>query len=200
LTSESILSYNIIMKKEIKHYTCRKCNTYFSAQIRQGRDPQYCSDKCRGTNQGPTVWTLTCKTCKKDWSVVRTNNGGRKPHFCPDCYESSNRERHNNRQKERDRSYAPKNKGDDKFKMVDFVPAKPLIDYLGQNLIKNEDWAVVTSRDRSAQTQMAAKLGTDYNSLTYWLRPGAMMNVYKADEYAIRLRTTPNAYLGNKFL
>ncbi len=126
--------------------------------------------------------------------------GGRKPHFCPDCYESSNRERHNNRQKERDRSYAPKNKDDDKFKMVDFVPAKPLIDYLGQNLIKNEDWAVVTSRDRSAQTQMAAKLGTDYNSLTYWLRPGAMMNVYKADEYAIRLRTTSNAYLGDKFL
>ena len=200
MTSESILSYNIIMKKEIKHYTCRKCNTDFSAQIRQGRDPQYCSDKCRGTNQGPTVWTLTCKTCKKDWSLVRTNNGGRKPHFCPDCYESSNRERHNNRQKERDRSYAPKNKSDDKFKMVDFVPAKPLIDYLGQNLIKNEDWAVVTSRDRSAQTQMAAKLGTDYNSLTYWLRPGAMMNVYKADEYAIRLRTTSNAYLGNKLL
>jgi len=84
--------------------------------------------------------------------------------------------------------------------MVDFVPTKPLIDYLKQNLVKNEDWAVVTSRDRSAQTQMAAKLGTDYNSLRYWLRPGAMMNAYKADEFAIRMRTTSNAYLGNKFL
>jgi len=194
------LVYNIKMKKEIKYYTCRKCNADFSAQIRQGRDPQYCSNKCRGVNQGPTVWILTCKTCKKDWSLVRTNNGGRKPHFCPDCYESSNKERHKQRLKERDRSYVPKNKNDDKFKMVDFVPVKPLIDYLKQNLIKNEDWAVVTSRDRSAQTQMATKLGTDYNSLRYWLRPGAMINVYKADEYAIRLRTTPNAYLGNKFL
>lgn len=201
MTLESILSYNIIMKKETKHYTCRKCNTDFSAQIRQGRDPQYCSDKCRGVNQGPTVWTLTCKTCKKDWSVVRTNNGGRKPHFCPDCYESSNKERHKQRLKERDRSYVSKKElALAEQKMVNFVPAKPLIDYLKQNLIKNEDWAVVTSRDRSAQTQMAAKLGTDYNSLTYWLRPGAMMNVYKADEYAIRLRTTPNAYLGNKLL
>ena len=200
LTIVSTMSYNIIMKKETKHYTCRKCNTDFSAQIRQGRDPYYCSDKCRVIKKGPTVWTLTCKTCKKDWSLVRINNGGRKPHFCPDCYESSNKERHKQRLKERDRSYAPKNKGDDKFKMVDFVPVKPLIDYLKQNLIKNEDWAVVTSRDRSAQTQMATKLGTDYNSLRYWLRPGAMINVYKADEYAIRLRTTPNAYLGNKFL
>lgn len=194
------LVYNIKMKKEIKYYTCRGCKLDFSAPIRQGRDPQYCSDKCRGVKQGPTVWTLTCKTCKKDWSLVRTNNGGRKPHFCPDCYESSNKERHKQRLKERDRSYAPKNKDDDKFKMVDFVPVKPLIDYLKQNLIKNEDWAVVTSRDRSAQTQMATKLGTDYNSLRYWLRPGAMMNVYKADEYAIRLRTTSNAYLGDKFL
>ena len=102
--------------------------------------------------------------------------------------------------RERDRSYVPKGKNDDKDEMVSFVSAKPLIDYLSQNLYKNEDWAVATSRDRSAQTQMAAKLGLDYNSLTYWLRPGAEMNVYKADEYAIRLRTTPNTYLGYGFL
>ena len=115
------LVYNIKMKKEIKYYTCRGCKLDFSAPIRQGRDPQYCSDKCRGVKQGPTVWTLTCKTCKKDWSLVRTNNGGRKPHFCPDCYESSNKERHKQRLKERDRSYAPKNKGDDKFKKEEFI-------------------------------------------------------------------------------
>ena len=197
LTSMVNLVYNIKMKKEIKHYTCRKCNEGFSAPIRQGRDPQYCSDKCRGTNQGPTVWTLTCKTCNIQWSKVHS---GRKPHFCPDCYDSSMKERHRARMRERDRSYVPKGKNDDRDEMVSFVPAKPLIDYLAQSLYKNEDWAVATSRDRSAQTQMAAKLGLDYNSLTYWLRPGAEMNVYKADEYAIRLRTTPNAYLGNKLL
>ena len=205
LTIVSTLSYNIIMKKEIKHYTCRKCNTDFSAPIRQGRDPQYCSDNCRGKDVDktakPTIWHLNCKACKKDWLMERVKQSGRKPHFCPDCYEVANKERHKQRLKERDRSYVSKKElALAEQKMVNFVPAKPLIDYLKQNLIKNEDWAVVTSRDRSAQTQMAAKLGTDYNSLTYWLRPGAMMNVYKADEYAIRLRTTPNAYLGNKLL
>jgi hypothetical protein len=193
------------MKKEIKHYTCRKCNTDFSAPIRQGRDPQYCSDQCRGKDVDrtakPTIWHLNCKACKKDWSMERVKQSGRKPHFCPDCYDVANKERHKQRLKERDRSYVSKKElALAEQKMVNFVPVKPLIDYLKQNLIKNEDWAVVTSRDRSAQTQMAAKLGTDYNSLTYWLRPGAMMNVYKADEYAIRLRTTPNAYLGNKLL
>jgi 5'-3' exonuclease len=56
------------------------------------------------------------------------------------------------------------------------------------------------SMSQSELREICILSGTDYNSLTYWLRPGAMMNVYKADEYAIRLRTTSNAYLGNKLL
>ena len=193
------------MKKAIKYYTCRACSTSFNHTIRQGRDPQYCSDDCRGKDVDkkakPTIWHLNCKYCKKDWSMERVKQSGRKPHFCPDCYEVANKERHNKRQKERDRSYVPKTEralADQK--MIKWIPFEPLIKVLLQGHIKDEDWAVVDSRDRSTVTYMATKLGLQYSSMTRYLQPGALVSAYKADEFAIRLRNAPYAYLGNGFL
>jgi hypothetical protein len=47
---------------------------------------------------------------------------------------------------------------------------------------------------------MANKLGLQYSSMTRYLQPGAKINAYKADEFAIRLRIAPYTYLGNGFL
>ena len=205
LTSMVNLVYNIIMKKETKHYTCRGCKLDFSALIRQGRDPQYCSDNCRGKDVDrtvkPLIWHLNCKACKKDWSMERVKQSGRKPHFCPDCYEVASKERHKKRQKERDRSYVPKKEralADQK--MIKWIPFEPLIEVLLQGHIKDEDWAVVDSRDRSTITYMANKLGLQHSSMSRYLEPGAKINAYKADEFAIRLRIASHTYLGNGFL
>ena len=204
MTSESILSYNIIMKKEIKHYTCRKCNTDFSHTIRQGRDPQYCSDECRGTGLDrtakPLIWHLNCKACKKDWSMERVKQSGRKPHFCPDCYEVASKERHKKRLRERDRSYVPKESKESRNlreeQMVMWLPFEPLLKVLQRGHIKDEDWAIANSRDRGLTTYMALRLGLQYTSMTRYLKPGAMVSAYKADEFAIRLRNASNTYLG----
>jgi len=205
LTSMENLVYNIKMKKAIKYYTCRACNLGFSAPIRQGRDPQYCSNDCRGKDVDkiakPTIWHLNCKACKKDWTMERVKQSGRKPHFCPDCYDVANKERHNKRQKERDRSYVPKKErayGEEK--MVMWLPFEPLIKILLQGHIKDEDWAIPTSRDRSTTTYMATKLGLQYSSMSRYLEPGATVSAYKADEFAIRLRIASYTHLGDGFL
>lgn len=186
------------MKKPDKHYTCRACKKEWSAPPRQGKDPEYCSDKCRGKNKnGLRTWNLVCKTCNKEWTLQA--KGGRKPHFCPECYKTSAYERHKRRMRERDRSYVT----DDSVhgeKMVKWIPAEPLIKFLQQSLFNNDDWSIPTSRDRSAQTQMANRLGVGYNDMTRYMKPGAMMNAYIADKYAIALRPTPNTYLGPIFL
>jgi|LakMenEpi03Aug12_release.lakeMendotaPanAssembly.Ray.scaffolds.fasta_scaffold289301_3 hypothetical protein len=192
------------MNKEIKYYTCRKCNKDFSAPIRQGRDPQYCSDECRGTSVDkkakPLIWHLNCKACKKDWSMERIKQSGRKPHFCPDCYEVASKERHKKRQKERDRSYVPKESKESRNlreeQMVKWLPFEPLLKVLERGHIKEEDWAIATSRDRGLTTYMALRLGLQYTSMTRYLKPGAMVSAYKADEFAIRLRNASNTYLG----
>ena len=62
--------------------------------------------------------------------------------------------------------------------------------------IKEEDWAIATSRDRGLVTYMALRLGLQYTSMTRYLKPGAMVSAYKADEFAIRLRIASNTYLG----
>lgn len=192
------------MNKEIKYYTCRKCNKGFSHTIRQGRDPQYCSDECRGSGVNykpkPTIWHLNCKACKKDWSMQRAKNSGRKPHFCPDCYDVASKERHKQRLKERDRSYSPKKRNAYEEKMVKWLPAAPLIKVLCQGHVKDEDWAIPTSRDRNLITYMANRLGLQYTSMSRYLKPGAMVSAYKADEFAIRLRTTSYTYLGDGLL
>ena len=193
------------MKKAIKYYKCRKCNIDFSAPIRQGRDPQYCSNECRGSvphkKPRPTIWHLNCKACKKDWSMERLKKSGRKPHFCPDCYEVANKERHKKRQRERDRSYTiRKERNVHEQKMVKWIPAEPLIKVLKQGHIKDEDWAIATSRDRSLITYMAIKLGLEYTSVARYLEPDAKISAYKADEFAIRLRIAPYTHLGNGFL
>ena len=192
------------MNKEIKYYTCRKCNKGFSHTIRQGRDPQYCSDECRGSGVNykpkPTIWHLNCKACKKDWSMERAKNSGRKPHFCPDCYDIASKERHKQRLKERDRSYSPKIRNAYEEKMVKWLPVEPLIRVLAQGHIKDEDWAIPTSRDRNLITYMANRLGLQYTSMTRYLKPGAMVSAYKADEFAIRLRNASNAHLGDGVL
>jgi hypothetical protein len=192
------------MNKEIKYYTCRKCNKGFSHTIRQGRDPQYCSDECRGTSVDkrakPLIWHLNCKACKKDWSMQRAKNSGRKPHFCPDCYDVASKERHKQRLRERDRSYVPKESKESRNlrdeKMVKWLPIEPLLKVLERGHIKEEDWAIVDSRDRGLTTYMANRLGLQYTSMTRYLKPGAMVSAYKADEFAIRLRNASNAYLG----
>ena len=192
------------MNKEIKYYTCRKCNKGFSHTIRQGRDPQYCSDECRGSGVNykpkPTIWHLKCKACKKDWSMERAKKSGRKPHFCPDCYDVASKERHKQRLKERDRSYSPKKRNAYEEKMVKWLPVEPLIKVLAQGHVKDEDWAIPTSRDRNLVTYMANRLGLQYTSMTRYLKPGAMVSAYKADEFAIRLRNASNAYLGDGVL
>jgi len=192
------------MNKAIKYYTCRICNKGFSHTIRQGRDPQYCSDECRGSGVNykpkPTIWHLNCKACKKDWSMQRAKNSGRKPHFCPDCYDVASKERHKQRLKERDRSYSPKKRNAYEEKMVKWLPVEPLMRILAQGHIKDEDWAIPTSRDRNLITYMANRLGLQYTSMTRYLKPGAMVSAYKADEFAIRLRNASNAYLGDGLL
>ena len=192
------------MKKAIKYYTCRACNTSFNHTIRQGRDPQYCSDDCRGTSVDkkakPLIWHLNCKYCKKDWSMERVKQSGRKPHFCPDCYEVANKERHKKRLRERDRSYVPKESKESRNlreeKMVMWLPFEPLLKVLERGHIKEEDWAIATSRDRGLTTYMALRLGLQYTSMTRYLKPGAMVSAYKADEFAIRLRIASNTHLG----
>ena len=129
--------------------------------------------------------------------MERVKQSGRKPHFCPDCYEVASKERHKKRQKERDRSYVPKTeRAITEQKMIKWIPFEPLIKVLLQGHIKDEDWAVVDSRDRSTVTYMALRLGLQYTSMTRYLKPGAMVSAYKADEFAIRLRIASNTHLG----
>ena len=133
--------------------------------------------------------------------MERLKKSGRKPHFCPDCYEVANKERHKKRQRERDRSYTiRKERNVYEQKMVKWLPAEPLIKVLKQGHIKDEDWAVVDSRDRSTITYMANKLGLQHSSMSRYLEPGAKINAYKADEFAISLRIASHTYLGNGFL
>ena len=132
--------------------------------------------------------------------MERVKNSGRKPHFCPDCYDVASKERHKNRLKERDRSYSPKTRNAYEEKMVKWLPVEPLMKILAQGHIKDEDWAIPTSRDRNLITYMANRLGLQYTSMTRYLKPGAMVSAYKADEFAIRLRNASNAYLGDGLL
>ena len=133
--------------------------------------------------------------------MERAKNSGRKPHFCPDCYEVASKERHKKRQKERDRGYAPKKERSySEEKMVMWLPVEPLIKILKEGHIKDEDWAIATSRDRSLVTYMATRLGLQYTSVTRYLEPGATISAYKADEFAIRLRTASYAHLGDGVL
>lgn len=191
------------MNKEIKYYTCRKCNKDFSHTIRQGRDPHYCSDECRGLTKGQKrIWDLICKACNKEWTHEAM--GGRKPHFCPDCYDVASKERHKKRLRERDRSYAAveerkthkQNRSLREEKMVMWLPFEPLLKVLQRGHIKDEDWAIADSRDRSLTTYMALRLGLQYTSMTRYLKPGAKVSAYKADEFAIRLRIASSTYLG----
>jgi phosphoglycolate phosphatase-like HAD superfamily hydrolase len=133
--------------------------------------------------------------------MERVKQSGRKPHFCPDCYDIANKERHKKRQKERSRSYSiKKERSYGEEKMVKWLPAEPLIKVLKQGHIKDEDWAIATSRDRSLITYMATRLNLEYTSVARYLEPGATISAYKADEFAIRLRIASYAYLGNGFL
>jgi hypothetical protein len=81
-------------------------------------------------------------------------------------------------------------------KMVKWLPFEPLLKVLERGHIRDEDWAIVDSRDRGLTTYMANRLGLQYTSMTRYLKPGAMVSAYKADEFAIRLRNASNAYLG----
>ncbi len=121
-------------------------------------------------------------------------NGGRKPHYCPDCYEVGKKERHLKRNKDYKKRYRTRKDVDEV--MVKWLPAEPLIRYLAAGHVKDEDWAIATSRDRHLVNYMAMRLGLQYTSMTRYMQPGARINAYKADEYAIKLRHTPNAYLG----
>jgi len=136
--------------------------------------------------------------------MERVKQSGRKPHFCPDCYEVASKERHKNRLKERDRSYTPKESKESRNlreeKMVMWLPFEPLLKVLERGHIKEEDWAIATSRDRGLTTYMALRLGLQYSSMTRYLQPGAMVSAYKADEFAIRLRIASYTYLGNGVL
>lgn len=133
--------------------------------------------------------------------MERLKKSGRKPHFCPDCYEVANKERHKKRQRERDRSYTiKKERNVYEQKMVKWLPAEPLIKVLKQGHIKDEDWAIATSRDRSLITYMATRLGVEYTSVARYTEPDALISAYKADEFAIRLRIAPYTHLGNGFL
>lgn len=121
-------------------------------------------------------------------------NGGRKPHYCPDCYEVGKKERHQKRMKDyKKRSRTRKNADE---LMVKWLPAAPLIQYLAIGHVKDEDWAIATSRDRHLVMYMAERLGLKYTSMVRYMQPNARINAYKADEYAIKLRHTPYAYLG----
>ena len=132
--------------------------------------------------------------------MQRTKNSGRKPHFCPDCYEVASKERHKQRLRERDRSYVSKESKESRNlrdeKMVKWLPIEPLLKVLERGHIKEEDWAIVDSRDRGLTTYMANRLGLQYTSMTRYLKPGAMVSAYKADEFAIRLRNASSTYLG----
>jgi hypothetical protein len=133
--------------------------------------------------------------------MERVKQSGRKPHFCPDCYDIANKERHKKRQKERSRSYSiKKERSYGEEKMVMWLPVEPLIKVLKQGHIKDEDWAIPTSRDRSLITYMATRLNLEYTSVARYLEPDATISAYKADEFAIRLRTASYAHLGNGFL
>jgi hypothetical protein len=132
--------------------------------------------------------------------MERVKQSGRKPHFCPDCYEVASKERHKNRLKERDRSYVAKESKESRSQrdeqMVKWLPFEPLLKELSQGHIKDEDWAIATSRDRSLIMYMANRLGLQYTSMTRYLKPGAKITAYKADEFAVRLRIAPDTYLG----
>jgi phosphoglycolate phosphatase-like HAD superfamily hydrolase len=133
--------------------------------------------------------------------MERTKQSGRKPHFCPDCYEVANKERHKKRLKERNRSYdIKKERTFGEEKMVMWLPFEPLLEVLKQSHIKDEDWAIPTSRDRSLVTYLANRLGLQYTSVARYIEPGATISAYKADEFAIRLRIASYAHLGNGFL
>ena len=183
------------MNKITKHLKCKRCKKDFTLVTRKGRDPQYCSDECRKPTT-PTVWNLTCRCCEKEWSMERLNNGGRKPHFCPECYGDASKRRHLRRLKERKRGV--RNAYEET--MVKWIPAEPLMRVLAHGHIKDEDWAIATSRDRSLLTYMGQKLGINYTAIARYIKPGAKINAYKADEFAIRLRTTPHTYLGDGLL
>ena len=192
MTTGTIPKYNIPMEKPIKRLTCRACKKNFELKACVGKYPEYCSNECRKPS-GPKIWHMVCKGCNKEWSMEKPN-GGRKPHYCPDCYEVGKKERHLKRNKDYKKRYRTRKDVDEV--MVKWLPAEPLIRYLAAGHVKDEDWAIATSRDRHLVNYMAMRLGLQYTSMTRYMQPGARINAYKADEYAIKLRHTPNAYLG----
>jgi hypothetical protein len=131
--------------------------------------------------------------------MERVQRSGRKPHFCPDCYNDASKKRHIRRVKEHKEIINGSRKNYEET-MVKWLPAEPLIRVLAQGHIKDEDWAIAESRDRNLITYMSERLGVQYSSLLRYLEPGAKINAYKADEFAIRLRTASSTYLGNGIL
>jgi hypothetical protein len=130
--------------------------------------------------------------------MVKPKNSGRKPHFCGDCHAEGKKKRHQSRVKDYKGRVRSRNACEET--LVKWIPAEPLIKYLAQGHIKDEDWAIAASRDRSLINYMASKIGIQYTSMTRYMQPGAKINAYKGDEYAIRLRNTPYAYLGDGVL
>jgi len=176
---------------------CKKCKVVFPRRDLTKRMPSLCP-VCIAIV--PHVKILTCKKCKVD---LPPQVAGRKKHHCVDCHKIYLRELKRKNKTNARKKYAL-DKLDSDFAdvpMIQRVPVKPLIDYFRSIHLDDSDWASNTSTaDKSLISWMAERLGVSTSYMSHYARSDATISVWLADKFAIRIRTTPAAYLGAKFL
>lgn len=177
---------------------CRKCKVVFPRRDLTKRMPSLCP-VCIAIV--PDVKILICKKCKIDLPPQAT---GRKKQHCPDCHKIYIRELKRKNKTNARKKYAL-DKLDSKFvdvPMIQRVPVKPLIDYFRSIHFDDSDWASNTSTaDKHLTAWIAERLGVSTNYMSHYVASkDATISVWLADKFAIRIRTTPTAYLGDKFL
>ena len=176
---------------------CRKCKVVFPRRDFTKRMPNLCP-VCIVIV--PKVKIITCKKCKVN---LPPQGAGRKKQHCPDCHKIYIREL-----KRKNKTNARKKRAMDKLEsnfldipMVERVLVKPLLDYLRSIHFNDNDWAAKTDNDINQTAWMAKKLGVTTTYMAHYVTPkDATIRVWLADKFAIRLRTTPTTYLGDKFL
>ena len=176
---------------------CRKCKVVFPRRDLTKRMPSLCP-VCIAIV--PHVKILTCKKCKIDLPPQGT---GRKKQHCFDCHKIYLKETKRKIKTNAKKKYAldKLNSNFQEMPMIQRVPVKPLLDYLRSIHLDDSDWASKASTaDEHLRTWMAQKLGVTTTYMAHYVTPNATIRVWLADKFAIRLRTTPTTYLGDKFL
>ena len=129
-----------------------------------------------------------CTMCGKEW--MREACAGPKIKYCVECRKKNNLRRSNERNKRFPNR--PRRQGPPADRMVVWIPAKPLTDYLYSKIRKDkDDWALPNQCEKTYFVEMGQIIGLDDTRMRNLCKPDKLITAHKGDEFAIKAGSHP---------